>query len=656
MTIPRMELNGALLLAKLARKVVAATEIELSQKKLWCDSKIVLAWIATDAARLKQYVGNRIDQIQKMSSDASWHYVKSGENPADLVSRGTTPIQLAASRLWWHGPAWFMEEIVYPEPARAQVESEFHRELRKTINLHALSARHRILHLFSSSEKTIRIVAIWHRYFNRLKALSQARKKNGVIATARAGTWIPLSAIELRRAFLTCARLTQAECFAAELIELSSKDRSNRSKSSLRNLLPFLDTDGIMRVGGRLQNSDLNEDEMHPIIMPSHHDFVTAFVRREHVKQLHAGPTLLLSIVRNQFWPIGGRSLCRRIVRSCIRCCRARPTPTVQRIGQLPSCRVNQVRPFLKVGIDYAGPILVKSGITRNARKVKAYIGVFVCMATKAAHLELIHDLSTAAFLAALKRFTARRGKPAAVFSDNGSNFVGANRQLTEFFEFMGSDANQQAVSNSLASDGIAWTFTPPYSPHQGGIWEALVKSAKFHLSRVVNDHSLTFEELTTLLCEIEAVLNSRPLVSMSDDPDDLRPLTPGDFLIGHALVDPPPVDLLDLTFDHRTRWHKIDQLKEQFWNRWRGEYLPTLQRVRNDWTGPRTEIKVDDLVVINDDSLPPGRWPLGRIVAVHPGPDGIVRNVDIKMANKVIRRAVQYICVIPVDETLQVS
>lgn len=232
-------------------------------------------------------------------------------------------------------------------------------------------------------------------------------------------------------------------------------------------------------------------------------------------------------------------------------------------MGNLPEPRVAApTRCFLHCGIDYAGPVLVRASAGRGIRTRKAYIALFVCLATKAIHLELVGDYSTKTFCDAFSRFCARRGLPQSMYSDNGTTFTGANREMTAAYHSVVRDPN---FLNSTASDNIQWNFIPPSAPHFGGLWEAGVRSVKHHLRRVIGDHILTYEELITVLCRIEACLNSRPLAPLTDTLSDYECLTPGHFLIGSTLTTSPEPSLLHLNENRLSRWQVVRHLTERF-------------------------------------------------------------------------------------------
>jgi Integrase core domain. len=274
-------------------------------------------------------------------------------------------------------------------------------------------------------------------------------------------------------------------------------------------------------------------------------------------------------------------------------------------------------------------------------------VALFICLATRAIHLELVSDYTAQDFLAAFRRFVARRGLCACLYSDNGTNFHGAYAELKALFQR--TTKEHEEIAALLANDGIDWKFNPPSAPHFGGIWEAGVKSMKHHLIRLLKDKTMTFEELSTALAQIEACLNSRPLSAISDDPDDFAALTPGHFLIGSVLTSVPEPSTLDLNCSHLTRWLLVRNVFDHFWQRWRQEYLHTLQQ-RTKWRSSSVPAQVNQLVVIKDDNLPPGKWNLGRIIKVHPGADGQVRVVTLRTQRGTLTRPVIKICMLPVE------
>ena len=272
-------------------------------------------------------------------------------------------------------------------------------------------------------------------------------------------------------------------------------------------------------------------------------------------------------------------------------------------MGQLPMERVTPGPIFDKVGVDYAGPIYIKYGFTRKPTVVKAYICVFVSLNVKAVHLELVSDLTTEAFVACLRRFISRRGKPSVIWSDHGTNFVGGDRELKKIFEFLDEQKINKRVSEFCSSQKINWSFIPERAPHFGGLWEAAVKSLKIHLKKVTLNIKLTFEEACTLLNQIEACLNSRPLVSLSSDDECTEPLTPGHFIIGRPLEALPNPSNSFQSISTLCRWNLVQNLLRHFWKRWSSEYISSLRKYTK-WHNPNRSIKTGDIVVVHEDNF----------------------------------------------------
>ncbi|GFY04282.1 integrase catalytic domain-containing protein [Trichonephila clavipes] len=314
-------------------------------------------------------------------------------------------------------------------------------------------------------------------------------------------------------------------------------------------------------------------------------------------------------------------------------------------MGDLPEYRVCPSSVLQRTGIDFAGPFLIRSSKGGGSRNTKCYICVFVCLATKAVHLEVVSDLTSKALIACLKRFVARRGKPSEIFCDQGTNFYGASRDLRKEFRQL---RKEDAVHQFLVTDNITFHFNPPSAPHFGGIWEATVKSFKFHLNRVVGVTSLTFEELSTLSSQIEACLNSRPLCVLYSSPNDPCVLTPGHFLIGIALTAIPQPTVPD-DLRHCDRWRLLTRMTQHFWNRWSSEYLTLLQS-RSKWRIVQKNLDIGDLVLIKHDNSPPLQWKLGKVTETFPGKDGKVRVVKVKTQTSELVRPIAKLCPLPIN------
>nr|CAH7749573.1 unnamed protein product [Callosobruchus chinensis] len=642
-SLPRLELCGALLLTRLMSKVLEYIKISVDSVSYSTDSSIVLCWISAPPPNTwKLFVSNRISKIQGSTDVSQWKHVASADNPADLVSRGISASQLPSCKIWWHGPVWLNKsEKEWPEPlyqARNKIEIE-HVPEKRHLQV-SLIAKHdfSILDRYSSLYRLQKIVAFCFRFtYNASNSFGE--RKSGAITVD-----------EMNHALLALVKLAQHQDFSQEINCLFEKKPLPKG-SRLLNLDPFLDTNGYLRVGGRLSKSNLPFDTKHPLILGAKNKLTSLIIKNEHHRQLHAGCQSILSTLRQRFWPLGGRQTVRRAINKCLTCFRIKPNLLIRKMADLPAERVTQNRPFVVVGMDFAGPFSIKDGRLRNRAIIKAYLCIFICFSTKAVHLEAVTDLSTDSFLNALNRFVARRGLPNVLYSDNATNFVGAHRKLSKVYDFLAKTSKDPAVSEFLLSNSMQWKFIPPRFPHHGGLWEAAVKRAKFHLDRILNNNCLTFEQLATVFAQIEAIMNSRPLTPLSSDPSDLSVLTPGHFLIHYPLLSVPQVDLTSVPSNRLTQYEGLQKLMQTFWRRWKKDYLQQLQ-TRTKWLESNgTPIREGTLVFLADENTPPLHWKRGRVTKLHPGSDGIVRSVTLRTATGDTTRAVQKLAVLPVDE-----
>ena len=625
-TIPRLELCGALLLASLTATVKKALHVHVNRIIYWTDSTIVLHWLHMSPHILKTFVANRVSEIQTKTEIVDWRHVRTNDNPADLISRGQSPEEFLQPSIWQHGPEWLAKDESH-WPIWELTPNINLPEQRKTICLATTSIDTDLLEKYSSWGILQRIIARCLRW-------KCTNDNKGV-----------LTVIELNYAHNVIIKLLQRIHFSEELRCLAKK-RNAEIKGKLQRLSPFVDKDGILRVGGRLKHSVMPFSQRHPIILPKSHT-TTLIIENEHRMQLHAGVQTTLYALRRRYWPIDGRSQVWKAVKRCIRCCRAHPPPVNYVMGNLPQARITESRPFTNVGVDYCGPFFIKEKRHRNRNRIKAYVAVFVCLAVKAVHLELVSDLTSEAFIAALRRFIARRGFCVNIYSDNGTNFVGANNNLRELQQLLRSDDHNEKVQTFLADRSIEWHFIPPQAPHFGGLWEAAVKSFKYHLKRVAGADLFTFEDFNTLIIEIESILNSRPLTSISSDPNDFLVLTPGHFLIGDSITSLRERDFTETPPNRLSSWQHIQKVKQHFWTRWHQEYLNELT-TRNKWSRGDHPIEKGTVVLIRDDHVPSMQWALGRISEVHPGSDGIIRTVTVKTATNVLNRAVKKLVPLP--------
>jgi hypothetical protein len=325
-----------------------------------------------------------------------------------------------------------------------------------------------------------------------------------------------------------------------------------------------------------------------------------------------------------------------------------KPITCSQLMGNLPKERVDPQRPFNVVGTDFCGPFYIKCKHARGRFQThKVYVCLFVCFVLKAVHLEVVFDMTSDAFLACLRRFVARRGKPYQLYSDNGTNYVGAKNVLDSWCSLLKPE-DLIDVHKFCSQEGIHWKTIPPRSPNHGGLWEAEVKVFKTHLYRTLQDRNFTIEELNTCVVVIEGIINSRPLGPLSCDPKDFEPLTAGHFLTGgpiHSILEP---NLEHFNENRLDRWQKLVKIQQSFWSRFSLEYLNLLQQ-RTKWSEIKSNVKVDDLVLLCDENSPSTRWLTGRILELFPGNDGLVRVVSVHTKKGVYKRSINKICKLPI-------
>ena len=631
LTIPRLELCGANLLANLLHHVKLTLHVPSDNIYAWTDSTIVLSWLSGSPRRFKPFVGNRVSNIMELIPPDRWSHVKSANNPADCASRGLFPSELLTHMLWWDGPPWLrLTETAWPVRPVLAPDSDPAEEKVSMLTVLGTPSALPIIDSVSNFTRLIRVTSWVFRFVDNCRGGSSRK---------------PLSVDELTRAERYWITVAQRSVFSEE-ISCITKNRELPEKGCLVPLHPILDLHGILRVGGRGNQSNLPYRTRNPVILPGSHPVTKLLVRTEHIRLLHAGPTLVAASLSRRFYIVGARKHVRSITRACVPCRRTSVKPKPQLLGQLPVDRLTPGIVFERTGVDYAGPLLIKTGSIRKPTYVKAYVCVFVSLSVKAIHLELVSDLTSEAFIAAFRRFIARRGKPSTMWSDNGSNFVGASRELKNLYEFLRKPDTQQTISDFCTSQTIRWKFIPEHAPHFGGLWEAAVRCMKKHMRKLVGDAKLSFEELTTVLTQIEACLNSRPLAPLPDSDDGLEAITPGHFLIGRPLEALPDPTLSYQPNSLLRRWRLCQALTRSFWQRWSTDYIRELMKYTK-WNHPTRNLEPGDLVCVHEDGLVATKWPLARVVQTYPGADGKVRVVTVRTSRGLYKRPVTKIALI---------
>ena len=416
-----------------------------------------------------------------------------------------------------------------------------------------------------------------------------------------------------------------------DVIDCLSKGASLPRNHLLSKVSPFLDGDGIIRVGGRLKYSDLPYIVKHPIILPKNCMPVKLFIIELHKSLGHFGRETLITHIKTKFHIIGLNILVKQILKDCLICRKVHGKPSVQLMANLPSDRVQgDLPPFSRTGIDFFGPFYVSKG--RGRAQEKRYGVVFTCLASRACHLEIAHSLDTDSFINSLRRFISRRGPVQMLRSDNGTNFTAGNKEIRAAIKSW----NELYVNKFCNQHDIEWVFNPPYASHYGGVYEREIRSVRKVLTSLLYEFSnqikMNDEMLQTLMCEIENILNSRPLNFVTADVDSMEVLTPNHILRLNSDICYPPgmFDVNDVYI--KKRWRQVQYLADIFWQRWRSEYLSLLNQ-RQKWFMPKRAHKIGDIVLVVDQSLPRNLWSLGMIEDLILNNDGHVRYARVRIS-----------------------
>ena len=619
-TIPRLELLSALLLSRLittVMKALSCTIPQLTLQRCYTDSLVSLFWIQGTEKEWRPFVNNRVREIRSLINPENWRHCPGSSNPADLPSRGASAVELSENKLWWNGPPW-LAAGAEPHDTNKTMPTECEVELKRKI--------HGMVSVEVNSNKDVESIMDPLRYSSMLKLL---RVTATVVRAVRKfkGKWSEGE---------EGAEQREAEC----LWIVSAQKRLPDKGSLMKQLNTFRDEQGVWRCAGRLGNTDLQPSAKSPILLPKNHWFTTLAIRSAHQRVLHDGVKETLTEVRTKYWIPHGRSTVRKTIHSCVTCRRYEGLPyKTPAPPPLPKCRVEEAPAFSYTGVDFAGPILIRVSKSQSA---KAWIALFTCYVTRAIHLEAVTDQLTPTFLRCLKKFVARRGLPKQFISDNGKTF----KSTAKYLETVVKDKTVQAYLSGLS---ITWQFNVELAPWWGGAFERLVKSTKRCLRKQVGRANFSLDELITSLAEIEAVINSRPLSYVSSD-DLEEPITPSHLITGHRILNLPDdlnhlIDFKDedfsLTRNQATaRVKHLNNVLNQFWKRWRTEYLSELREVhahtaKKRYRGEKTKVSIGQVVIVKDEHLPRGLWKLGFIQRLLTGKDGKTRAAIVRVVSR---------------------
>ena len=629
MTIPKLELQAAVYGVRLRDLIIDQHDVNFDKFYHWTDSSTVLQWLQGAHKKQPVFVANRVAEILESSTADEWYHVKGIENPADIGTRGMT-VELLKESQWLNGPAWLKQNPEkWPKPFNthqtseenpdeevalaAKVETEQTNE-PKLVKNEQTSEGFIDFTKYSSFNRIRNVVAYCMRIFSPRKQLN-------------------LQVDELEKAEKFLYREAQKQSFP-ELSKSLLTGKPTAAKFNFPKLSPLLEANGLIRLKGRLKYANISYNAKHPILLTAKHPLVKLKLEQTHRDNLHEGTEHVRNLLQQEFWIIGIRNALRQIKASCVKCRHRNAQPLYPPMADLPKERLSdQVYPFTNTGVDYFGPFEVK-----HLRKTeKRWCCLFTCLTTRAVHIEVVQSLDTESCLAALTRFTARRGKPVSILSDNGTNFVGAANELKSFMDGW----NKDKIVDEMALSKITWKFNPPGAPHFGGVWERLVRSCKKVMLAVLDGRGLTDEILGTTMCLVEQTLNARPLTAVSDDPEDLNALTPNHFLLGRDSVCAPFLPNSERYHDLRRAFKTSQCYSEMIWKRWMKEYLPQWNS-RSKWKSEEVRnLQNGELVWLVDESLKRSEYKMGRVKEIYYGSDGVARSALVKFNNGDLKRPV---------------
>lgn len=629
LTIPRLELCAAVLAVRLDVILRRELDIPLLESTFFTDSEIVRAYIMNDDKRYKVFIGNRVAEIRRHSSMSQWFHIDGKSNPADVLSRGCAIKDLPSN--WVSGPDFLYRHkcdwpvtILPSTNAERNVTPDENEVLPVTSNV-VISHEGDVIHPLD------KLIAHYGSFYSLKKAvcwlLRALTHLKGNVIEMHVG---PLTMPELKHAESVLLTHVQSVTYEVELENLKRNEPVQKSSPIIR-LDPML-YDGLIVVGGRLRHSSEHVIAKHPVIVPSKHQVAHMIVSDVH-NYAHLGVEWTLSHVRRKYWITDARSIIKRVKKTCVTCKKLYAPPEQQKMADLPTERCEPyLPPFTHVGFDIFGNYYVKFGRSQ----AKRYCVIFTCFNTRAVHIEVIESLETDAFINALVRFVARRGSPSKVFCDNASTFLGARNELSKSLRQL----NRDKIVQTARRLDIEWVFNVPLASHHGGVWERLIRTVRRVLAAIIHpDSRLTDDTLRTFMCEVENVINGRPITKSSDDVNDEAALTPNHFLL---LRDDSclPCGVFHDSDKYRRRWRHVQFLVNTFWKRWLLEYLPLLQ-TRQKWFLARSNVNIGDLVLIVDENAPRGCWPLGLVTDVVEGRDGLVRSVKMLCRGKSVTRPI---------------
>lgn len=614
-SMPRLELQAALLAARLTDTIKREHRLTVANTYLWSDSSTVLHWIRNDARNYKTYVAHRLGEIDELTNKKDWRYVPTKKNVADLATRDTCDVTIFQKE-WFRGPTFlYSDEEMWPTGIQLP-------EVRN-MDLECVMTTHVAPRCLPAVPDPARFSS-WLRLLKSTSVVISFVEKKCKKLTGEVNRDL------MDRAERLIIRYAQVQSFTKDLDDLEKKKHVERG-SRLLTLSPFLDEHGVMRVGGRINAApEITAEVKQPVILDGRSEVARLIVRYYHVQAAHGNQETVVNNLKQKYWIIKIRPTVKHVTSKCMFCRIRKAQPEPPRMGDLPEARLaHHQRAFTHCGLDLFGYMEVTVG----RRREKRYGVLFTCLTVRAIHIEMVSDLTTDALIMALRRMAARRGWPLYLYSDNGTNLRGADAEIKKSIM----ELNQDKLKTEALNYGTTWTFIPPASPHWGGAWERLVRSVKTSLKVVLKERTPRDEVLSTLMTEVEQIVNGRPLTHVSVEPTSNEALTPNHFLLGSSSNLPTMGTFNDS--DLRKRWRISQRLADMFWKRWVREVLPEL-RPRRKWQKEERPLQVGDLVLIVDPDSPRNVWPRGIVETVYPGKDGRIRVIDVRTNTRVLKRS----------------
>ena len=611
-SIPRLELLAACILAKLITSVKAILEpkFNIARTVCWSDSQIALWWIYGESSQFKQFVHNRVKAIISLTGKECWRYCPTKSNPSDITSRGAKASEISDNSLWWEGPKYLEEKeeswpnILSYQTNRKEIPEEAKREIRKTTSVlvNKVDTNPEDINNIIPCENYSRLGRLLRVTALVLKFIKRVRKQDTDTSPE-----------------ITVEDLDQSRVLWIKHAQASLTSERNQEQM-FRNLRVFKDEAGVFRCGGRMNKSSMPYESKFPILLPRDHQLTKLIIIDAHQKVYHNGVRETLTEIRANYWITKGRQQVKRVINCCVVCKKIQGLNyTTPQSAPLPDFRVSEEHAFTNVGVDHAGPLFVKNIYDHQGEMYKCHLALFTCCTTRALHLEITPDLTGEAFLRTLKRFIGRRGIPSVINSDNGKTF------------------KDSKVRSFCVGKNISWKFNVARASWWGGYFEICVKLVKRCLRKVLKTARLSYEELETVVVEIEGILNSRPLTYVYDEITE-PPLTPSSLMFGRRLLDQArPGDSDSQTQDRlKRRALYIERLIGQFRNRWKAEYLTSLREHHREKTTRQERIpRLGDMVHIQADKTPRQQWKLGKIVKLLKGTDNQIRAAEVMTQDK---------------------